>query len=141
MDLQAEIDKKEKELKILRERQKFESKDNILIVFGNKYKYTYSHSYFEVGDVYTIQSEVAVNSNRAVNENSIISCQLQFEGDAIDMSEKLSQWNSCSESSDPNSSIQWCRIKKGNFTIEFTYDLTTLIPQRFFYKHYGGHKF
>jgi hypothetical protein len=140
MDLQAEINQKEQELKILRDKQELEMKDNMLIVFGNKYTYAYSHSYYEVGDVYTIKPETVIKYDRIVDEDSIISCQLQFEGDVIDMSEKLSQWNSCSESSDPGSSIQWCRIKKGKFTIEFTYDLTILIPKRLFYKHYGGHK-
>ena len=158
MDLQAEINQKEKELKLLKKKQKKQRKalviqTQIVTIFGIKYSYEYSHSYEEGGDIYNIKpcETQKIFFNRATDETKIFPCQLLFEGNTIEISKTLSQWNSrpmgvhehtlCVNSSKgvsgPNESEQWCRIKKGKFEIDFTYflDIGTLVPTRFIYNN------
>jgi hypothetical protein len=148
MQLQADIDEKQKEIKLLcklhkhtiakKEKllllQKQEKLFNILIVNGHKYTYHYAHTYDEGGDIYKIdKSSEGIEYDRKTD--NIVSCQLHFEGNIIDMSGKL-KWNSSSGESNINSLQQSCILKKGKFEIEFDYNGKSLTPTAITYDNY-----
>jgi hypothetical protein len=139
---------------------------DILTVNGQTYQYKFMHSYDEGGDVYEILDNGVPHNvnpvegsrarssdehkknlivyNRPKDENIVISCQLHFEGNIIDVSGKLTNWNSPAGVSNPKSNQQSCEmtqtalsgINNRNFEISFNYDMYSLTPKTLIVDNY-----